>query len=160
MRFISIILVLFVIIITSGCVNGSYIPYEFRQEFDQIVSIEIGMKEYGYSDLDAPIVILKTLEPSDHSVMIDAILEIPGQRITPPGDGFGPYLIVITYANGELEYLGEYNNGFRTPEGKIVQDSYHFNTDAFYELLSSYLGEVITSPTGLGPSAPPDNTVP
>lgn len=158
MRYKIIILVLILIGIMTGCINGPVKPYEFRQEFDHITSIEIAQKEYGYGDSTAPMNIIKTLETSEYRAVIDAILDIPGQRIVPSNNGFGPYIIIISYDNGEKEYLGAYNNGYVSADGKLKQDSYTFDRECFYELISSCLGKEITPPTGPDPTVPTSDT--
>lgn len=158
MRYKIIVLTSVLIVMLTGCINGPMKPYEFRQEFENIKTIEIATKAYGYSDPTAPMNTIKTLDPSEHQTMIDAILDIPGQRITPPGTGFGPYIIIISYDNGEKEYLGAWNNGYVLADGTTKQDTYLFNEERFYALISSCLGKEITPPTGPDPTAPISDT--
>ena len=128
-------------------------PYEFEQSVDQIKSIEIAIKEYDYDRCDAPMEVVMTVDPTDHANLIEEILKIPGGRIVPPGTGFGSHIIVITYKDGMKEFLGNYNNGYMTADGKVYSDAYAFNTEGFFGLLSLYLGEEVTEPVGFDPTA-------
>ena len=88
-------------VLLTVCWAGRETPYSFRQEFEQIESIEIAYAENGYSDINDSIQIIKTIDPSEHRAIVDAILKIPGNRITPPGSSFGVHIIIITYVNGD-----------------------------------------------------------
>ena len=131
-------------------------PYEFRKPFDQIESIEIAVKEYGYGSYDAPMEVVLTIDSANHSKLIESLLAIPGGRSVTPGSGFGSHIIVITYKDGMKEYLGSYNNGYMTADGKMHYDSYAFESNAFFKLISFYVGEEVTEPMGPSPTAPKD----
>ena len=137
-----------VVCILSGCFLISDEPYTFRQEFEQIVSIEILKKEYDSISPYTPMHVVKTVEPTMHQELINDLLKLEGGRIgLEPGTGFGVYIIRITYKDGEIEMLGDYNNGYITPDGKLHEDIYAFDSDQYYQVISNYLGEVITPPT-------------
>lgn len=137
-------------ILLSSCGTDREVRYSFRQEFAQITSIEIAYAEDGYSDINDAMQVIKTIDPSEHRAIVDAILKISGNRVTPPGSSFGVHIIIITYVNGEKELIGNYNNGYITPEGKLKKDRYRLNRDEFYELVSFYIGEKVTEPYGWG----------
>ena len=150
MRVRTIILLIMISCILSGCslVLFPNEPYEFRQTFDQIVSIEILKKEYDSTSTDTPMNILKTIDSSMYKDVIDALSETPGGRSgMPPGTGFGLYIIRITYQDGEQEMIGNYNTGYILPNGEVHQDIYFFETEAYYSLISHILGEEITDYT-------------
>jgi hypothetical protein len=112
-------IVISVVCILSGCFLISKEPYTFRQEFDLIVSIEILKKEYDSISPYTPMHVIKTINPAMHQELIDALLKIEGSRIgLDPGTGFGVYIIRSTYRDGEIEMLGDYNNGYITADGK------------------------------------------
>ena len=141
-------IVISVICILSGCFLISNEPYTFRQEFEQIVSIEILKKESDSISPYTPMHVIKTINPAMHKELIDALLKIEGSRIgLEPGTGFGVYIIRITYKDGEMEMLGDYNNGHITADGKLHEDIYAFNSEQYYQVISNFLGEVITPPT-------------
>lgn len=126
---------------------GPDYPYEFQQSYDQIETIEIAFKDGDYTSYDCPMTVIATIDPSLHQEMTEAISQLPGQRIVPPGTGYGPYVIIITYKDGMQEYVGCDNNGYTTADGKLRKDSYAFETEGFYELLSYYLGYEVEAPT-------------
>lgn len=142
------ILAISIIIFLTGCYPTAEKPYEFRQSLDQIETIEIALKkEYDPDLADEPIV-LKTLDVQEHQAIIEALLKADGNVVlSPPGRGIGVYIVQITYKNGELELIGEYNNGYITPEGEVVQHGYIFNREQLYEIISYFLGEQVVSPT-------------
>ena len=136
--------------ILSGCssILSPNKQYEFRQAFDQIVSIEILRKEYDSISTSTPMNVLKEIDPSLHKDVIDGLLETPGgPGGMPPGTGFGLYIICITYQDGEREMIGNYNNGYILPNGEVHQNNYRFDTNAYYDLISCILGKEITDYT-------------
>ncbi len=143
----NLIAMFFVVVLLVGCGASPGETYCFRQEASQIIKIEIGLIEKYDPDMRETPVILKTLDPAQHQEMIEAILEMRGASVLPPGRGVGVYIIQITYADGEVEMLGDYNNAYITPEGKVVQQGYRFKSDSFYKIISHYLGEKITPPS-------------
>lgn len=123
-------------------------PYIFRQAFDQIVKVEILAKEEDISGYDTPMEVLKTLDVSEHRAFIDAFMEVEGFRIgMDPPSGFGTYIIRITYRNGEIELISDYNNGYISVDGVVHTDNYCMDRDQFYDFLASVLGEQVTEPT-------------
>ena len=140
---IRVVLLLFLIsIMISGCFFITEEPYEFRQEFDEIVSIEILKKEYDSINADTPMNVIKVIESADHRALIDDLLAAKGSRIgLDPSTGFGMYIIRITYQDGEMEMLGNYNNGYITPDGELREDVYCFDREQYYAIISKYLGE-------------------
>jgi hypothetical protein len=138
-------ILLAVVLTCSGCFFNSDGPYEFRQTFDQIVSIEILRKEYDSVLTDTPMSVIYTVEPAEHQGFIDNLMEIEGGRVgLDPNTGFGMYIIRITYKNGEMEMIGNYNNGYITPNGEVHQDIYAFDSVQYYAFLSDVLGREIT----------------
>lgn len=141
-------IVILVVCMLSGCFFISKEPYTFRQEFDQIVTIEILKKEYDSTSPYTPMNVIKTIDPSMHQEMIDALLKAEGNRLgLSPGRGFGMYIIRIIYKDGEIEMMGNYSNGYITPDGELHENIYAFNREQFYAIISHYLGEVVTPPT-------------
>lgn len=57
------------------------------------------------------------------------------------------YIIQIIYKDGEIEMIGEYNNGYITPEGEVCQEGYCFNGKQFYKIISRFMGETVEQPT-------------
>lgn len=150
MKIRAIVLTVIFVCILTGCTMILFPdePYEFRQAFDQIVSIDILKKEYDSTSTDTPMNVLKTIDPSLHKDVIDSLSQAPGGRSgMPPGTGFGLYIIRITYQDGEQEMIGNYNTGYILPNGEIHQDIYCFETIAYYKLISRFLGEEITDYT-------------
>ena len=145
-------IVILVACVLSGCFFVTKGPYTFRQEFDQIVKIEILEKEQDLSDLSdydpARVKVLKTLDITEHRAFIDDLLKVEGSRVgLDPATGFGDHIIRITYRNGEIELIGAYNNGYIPTDGRLRSDCYGMNKEQFYDLLSRVLGEEITEPT-------------
>lgn len=127
---------------------GANQPYKFRQELDQIVKIEIVKKEQDTGGYDVPKVVLKTIDPSEYKAFIEDLKKVEGVRIgMHQGLGFGMYIIRITYKNGEIELISDYNNGYISTDGKVHEDAYSMNKEQFYDFLSRVLGEEVTEPT-------------
>jgi hypothetical protein len=132
----------------NGCIFNHKTPYEFRQEFDQIACIEILKKQYDSIRTDTPMDVIKTIDPTEHRALIDALLETDGSRVgLDPPTGFGMYIIRITYLDGEMEMIGNYSNGYITPDGKLHEDIYCFDREQYYAVISDYLGEEVIWPT-------------
>lgn len=121
--------------------------FGFQQEIDQIESIEILYKEsYNTYILDAQMPVLKTLDPAEYRPLIDAVQLAQGGRLASPGDGFGYYIIRITYHDGTTELVGDVNSGYITPDGKLKYDNFRFNKEEYLGIISSFLGEEVTEP--------------
>lgn len=146
-RFFAAILFLSIVFSFLGCnfENIDLTPeYEFRQGVDQIQSIEILEKEYVSVRTDTPMYVLKSFDSSQFQMIIDKINEITIiKRFNSSASGFGYYIIRITYKNGEIDLLGNYNTGYYTTDGKLHQESFFLNDEQYYELLSELLGEEI-----------------
>ena len=110
--------------------------YKFRQEFDQIVKIEILKKDtYGY-DTSTAVEVLKTLDTTEHRAFIDNFMKVEGFRIgSDPPSGFGTYVIRITYRNGETELISDYNNGYVSADGIVHIDNSCMEREQFYDFL-------------------------
>ena len=142
------VLALAIIIILSGCYPTVKKQYEFRQGVDQIEKIEIALKEEYDLNLKEKAKILKTLNVEEHQAIVDALWATEGNEVlSPPSRGIGSYIIQITYKNGEVELIGSYNNGYITPEGKVVQQGYKFDYDRYFEIISQFLGKKVEDPT-------------
>ncbi len=145
-RFIVLAIVLSLSL--TGCFCSREEKYECRQEFDQIVSIDILRKDYDSIDASTPAKVIKTIPPEEHKALIDALLELEGFRIfCEPSRGIGLYYIRITYKDNEQEMIGNYNNAYITPDGKIYEVNYTFHREQFFDLVSRFLGEEITDYT-------------
>lgn len=143
-----ILLPFFVSIFLTSCLFVTEEPYKFRQEFDQIASIDILRKEYDSIDAFTPMDVVKTLDESDYRACVDALLSADGGRVgLEPGSGFGFYIIRITYQDGEIEMIGNDNNGYITVDGRLREDCYSFNMEQFYKIISRFIGEEVVSPT-------------
>ena len=137
-----------VMLALTGCYPTIKEPYIFRQSVDQIDSIEIAIKERYDPDLTEAPVVLKILDRQEHQEIIDELSNAEGNVVlSPPGRGIGVYIIQIIYKDGEIEMIGEYNNGYITPEGEVCQESYCFNSKQFYKIISRFIGETIEQPT-------------
>lgn len=146
MKYRNICICVLLLCMLSGCfLRDRTTPYEFRQEFDQIASIEILRKETDSVLTDTPTHIIYTLNEADYKSFLDRLMEIEGGYAgSEPGTGFGMYMIRITYQDGEMEMIGNYNNGYITPSGEVHQDVYRFDANQYYAFLSDVLGKEIT----------------
>lgn len=132
----------------SGCIFQTETTYEFRQDADQINSIEILRKEYDSIDTDTPMYVVKELESSEYQTVLDGIRMVDGGRNgLDPTTGFGLYVIRITYKNGEMEMIGNYSTGYISVDGETHQEHYSFNIEQYYDLISALMGEEITDYT-------------
>lgn len=146
MKYRNICISVLLVCMLSGCfLRDRAMPYEFRQAFDQIASIEILRKETDSVLPDTPTQTIHTLNEAQYKVFLDGLQKIEGGRAgSEPGTGFGMYMIRITYKDGEMEMIGNYNNGYITPDGEVHQDVYRFDARQFYAFLSDVLGKEIT----------------
>lgn len=130
----------------AGCLHNNQ-SFGFQQGIDQIENIEILYKEdYNTYILDAQMPVLKTLDPAEYRPLIDAVQAAQGGRFAPPGDGFGYYIIRITYQDGMTELVGDTNSGFIAPGEKLKYNSFRFNKEEYLGIISSFLGEEVTEP--------------
>lgn len=134
-------LCLLIVFIFSGCsLIVKKAPYSFRQSVDQIEAIEILKKIDVSGDTNLSVEIIKELDKEQHQGIVNDILSADGNYVAEgAGSGFGPYIIRITYKNGEIELIGEYNNGYAAPGGEINQGIYWFNKEHFYAIISQYV---------------------
>lgn len=147
---IKVLIVSLIVAVLVGCfLFDTNQPYKFRQEYDQIAKIEIVNKEQDIDGYDpARVKVLKTLDITEHRAFIDDLVKVEGSRVgLDPPSGFGTYIIRITYRNGEIELISDYNNGYVSINGRVYNDCYCMDKDQFYDFLSRVLGEEITEPT-------------
>ena len=145
----KVLLVSLIVVLLAGCFPlTANQPYKFRQEFDQIVKFEILAKEEDVSGYDTPMEVLKTLDANEHRTFINDFMKVEGSRVgLDPPSGFGTYIIRITYRNGEIELISDYNNGYISADGIVNEDNYCMDKHQFYDFLSEVLGERVTEPT-------------
>ena len=95
-RFVKMTIWMLVLItVLSGCFRDVK-PYEFRQGVDQIECIEIRRKEYDSAYWNVPTILLKTLDSSEYTTLVDAVTSVPGNYLySNPVTGIGPYQIWI-----------------------------------------------------------------
>ena len=125
------------------------LSYQFRQDLDHIVKIEIIKKEATISGEIISIEVLKTLDVSEHKTFINDLKKVRGSRVgMDPPDGYGTHIIRITYQDGEIELIGPVNNGYISVDGIIHTDNFGMNEDQFYEFISGVLGEEVKNPRG------------
>ena len=145
----KVLLVGFIVVGLLGCfLFTANRPYKLRQEIDQIDKIEILKKEEPLFGYDTPMEVLKTMNITEHRTFIDGLLKVEGSRVgLDPPSGFGTHIIRITYRNGEIELISDYNNGYISTDGVVHADNYCMDKDQFYEFLSKILGEQVKEPT-------------
>ena len=136
--------------------------YEFRQEYDQIVRIEILEKMQYTSGYDPnKVEVLKTLDITEHRTFIDDLMKVDCVRVYyDPPLGFGDHIIRITYRNGEKELISVYNSGYVSVEGTVTEDYHMMDNDQFYDLLSGILGEQLSPKDWNETPIVPSDTVP
>ncbi len=141
----KIILVVYVSLICFLCICAMVInpEYSYRQSADQIIAIEILKNPEVRTD--APMHVLKTLDPSEFQMVLDGLDSIQAHyKNGDPFYGFGMYVIRITYQNGEIDIIGNYNTGYITVDGQLHQERFYFKREPYYDLISEILGEEVT----------------
>lgn len=130
-----------VLFLLPGCVFDISAPYTFRQSKENIVCIEILTQINEQAAWDDRFEVVNTLDTSLHNTFIDRLASIKGQNfINPPSTSFDLYVICITYADGEKEYISSCNNGYRLPGGEIQLDTYWFSDkEGFDALIAQYM---------------------
>ncbi len=137
-RLLILWIALLSIVQLTGCLLISEEPYTFCQEADQIISIEI-VQDFAPTFEESDYRVIQTLEADEFQVLLDEVLDVPGNRTgMDPPTGIGNYIIKITYKDGTIELLGDFNNGYISPDGKLRQDCYVFDREAFLALISKF----------------------
>jgi hypothetical protein len=132
--------------VLTGCFQQKHEQYEFRQDFDRIQKIEIVKQTEMSLDAIVPVYVIKEFEPDEFRMVVDAILELDGGRVAlDPPTGFGVYQIRITYADGEIEIIGNYSKGYISCDGVLHEEYFSLNKEQYYEMISELLGEEITN---------------
>ena len=142
MKRIRCLLICVLCVLISGCGFFPSIqkPYSFRQEADDVCSIEIVRKLYDTLDPIGEIELEATLREDLYDEFMEALVQIDGNYVLEGAAfNFAKYIVRITYADGEVELISEYNSGYITSEGVLVQEHYWFDHDQFYSFLSQYV---------------------
>ena len=136
------ILICIFCVLLSGCGFFPVVrkPYSFKQEIANVYSIEIVRKLYDTLDPIGEVEVETTLQEDLYDGFMEALVLIDGNYVLEGAAfNFGKYIVRITYFNGEVELISEYNSGYVTPEGILVQEHYWFDHDQFYALLAKYV---------------------
>lgn len=67
---------------------------------------------------------------------------VPGEHLSvEPLTGLGPYVVRITYQDGEIALIGYANTVYEQPDGKRRYYYFCFDYDAFHSLIYRKIGE-------------------
>lgn len=136
------ILLILIAIILLGILFHSATSYQFPNQSEKIISIELlyNHNKYGegtdYQNID----LVRELQDNEISKFMDEVYSLETKKYHPPLWGWGSYIAKVTYANGNVEMLGSLNieeiiSG-ETPTG---YGSYYFPDDSFVEVFAKYV---------------------
>lgn len=134
-----------ILVLAVGC-NDEPFQYTFRQDRNQIKTVEICSFDYYNGKTIEPIVTLS--EKQTDAILNDiSSLECRAESfVVDPILTYGDVIICITYLNGEKEILGIYNIGWVTPSGEWNLTPFYFDIVAVRNLLLDYVDVSILEP--------------
>lgn len=145
------VIFLLCVFVLAGCLQETHEQYEFRQGVDQIQKIEIVKQAEMCLDAIVPVSVEKEFEPDEFQMVVDAIMELDGGRVAlDPPTGFGLYQIRITYADGEIEIIGNYSKGYISCDGVLHEEFFSLDKEQYYKMISEFLGKEITGDSWAG----------
>lgn len=142
----QIILIIACMIFSSGCRSNS-VRYEFKQEIDQIVSIQIAE---GISQQDTvegnydKIKVVATVSEERWEEFLEDFEAVRCSRYrNDPCQSVEGDIIWITYANGAIELIGDCSTFYHWIEGEKKGDflPYYFDLEQFHSLIIKYAEE-------------------
>lgn len=135
----------------TGCDIGSSQPevHSFRQDCDNVVKIEICSYDHSKmtrtwqaqfvdEDCFSPLVQLSG-EDCDSLFQDILSLEIKKFYMIDPILDYGDVVILIHYADNEIEMIGITNIGWISPDGKLHTTDKHFEITAICDVISKYV---------------------
>lgn len=137
----AVLLLMLVMLLFYSCVDTA-MPYSLRQSTEHIVAVRF-LNGQKFDDASKTYEIITQMELEQGLTFIEELRKIECRKAFPLDTpvGFGEVIVEITYANGEVEMIGCDNNGWITPDGQWEYDSYYFDLESFYALLSQYVDE-------------------
>ena len=138
----SIFLLLIILVSITFCGSEEPFQYTFRQDRNNIESVEIcSFGQYPGSKME-PLVSL-TEDEIDAVLSYLSSLECWKTSHHPPPYGYGDIIICIKYLDGEMEIIGIPNNGWVTPSG----DWYYSRNFFLYPDLKEIYFKYLDAPT-------------
>lgn len=135
------VFILAMLLLFCGCSqsNDKY-TYVFWQPDDQIVSIEILRKTTDTASIDDPTEVICVVSTEEYTDFLRKLKTVPGEhQAVDPLTGLGPYIIRITYKDGEIVLIGYANTVYEQPGGKRRYYYFTFDFDAFHDFISQVL---------------------
>lgn len=135
----------------TGCDIGSSQPtvHSFRQEYDNVVKIEIASYDHSkrtnkwqaqFVDEDCFSLLVQLSDEDCGSLLQDILsLEIKKFYMIDPILDYGDVVILIYYANNEIEMIGITNIGWISPDGKLYTTDKRFEISAICDVISKYV---------------------
>lgn len=116
--------------------------YRFPNDADTIVSVQIMQCSDTEPWDPSGYWLLKELNTNEIPEFMEKIYSLETERGgTPPRWNYGEYMVKITYANGDMEFLGTHCIAFvRSGEWQSGVGEYYFaDEEAFLNLIQQYL---------------------
>ena len=138
MRRIGCLFVLFVLMLsTAGCTAYEG-PYTFwRQDRSHIEKVEI----CSYNSFDKTQTVITTLSDTAEA-LLDEISSLECLEYF-PGDHpreYGPFVVCITYSDGEMELIGFTNIGYIKPDGvRCLTEYFIADSQEFFDVICKYV---------------------
>ena len=132
-----------IIIFFNPFVSREYI---FENRNEHIECVELLYYPYVYNT-DAGWLAFQSLcilEAEEINPFMERLYAIPTKRVLiSPSSDYGPYVIRVTYGNGDVEYFGKWHFELvKSGEKTLALGEYCFDGDAFETLFFEYAGEV------------------
>ena len=143
------VFILAMVLLLCGCSQSSdKYKYVFWNPDDQIASIEILRKTADTASIDDPTEVIFTVSTEEYTDFLSKLKTVPGEhQAADPLTGLGPYIIRITYKDGEIVLIGYANTVYEQPDGKRRYYYFTFDFDAFHDFIAQMLGMDVS--TGL-----------
>ena len=135
--------ILIVLLILMLCHCHSISRYRFANPLEKVVKIEL-LHNPNYQSPECAkfeFTLMKELEPDQFAPFMLEIYELETARcVSPPGWGYGWYIVRVTYSNGDVEILGSRNiECIRYGERQTGTGGYYFTDKGLEILLERYV---------------------
>lgn len=131
--------ILLVCLFLCGC-EKEICKAQVQQPLENVVSIEL-----LNSEDNKELVVLYTLDPSEHDAFLDEFMEISFEpNGPPPSTDYGPLAVRLTYQDGYCDIIGLNANWYLDSNGEKVGGLYWYrvvDVDDYYTLFSKYVSE-------------------
>lgn len=138
----SFFVIIIVVCFSASC---SVLPdtYQFENKGQEIEKIELLYNpqfQEGY--VGQKFKLIRELQPDEITIFMDSIYALETKkRTSPPYANFGPYIVCVTYQNGDEEYFASWHIEIvKKGAEPMWAGAYAFKGNSFDELFLEYAG--------------------